>query len=59
MFNAHHEPVEFTFPEFSAKVWKLLVESSDIDRQHPHLEFAETHELEGRSLALWEIKSLS
>jgi isoamylase len=59
MFNAHHETVPFTFPEVSARVWKLLVETSDIDRQHPHLEFAATHELEGRSLALWEIKSLS
>jgi isoamylase len=59
MFNAHHAPVEFTFPEVSGRVWKLLVETSDIDRQHPHLEFAATHELEGRSFALWEIRSLS
>jgi glycogen operon protein len=59
MFNAHHATVEFTFPEVSGRVWKLLVETSDIDRQHPHLEFAATHELEGRSLALWEIRSLS
>lgn len=59
MFNAHHASVEFTFPEVSGWVWKLLVETSDIDRQHPHLEFAATHELEGRSLALWEIRSLS
>jgi glycogen operon protein len=59
MFNAHHASVEFTFPEVSGRVWKLLVETSDIDRQHPHLEFAATHELEGRSLALWEIRSLS
>jgi isoamylase len=59
MFNAHHAPVEFTFPEVSGRVWKLLVETSDIDRQHPHLEFGATHELEGRSLVLWEIRSLS
>jgi isoamylase len=59
MFNAHHAPVVFTFPEVSGRVWKLLVETSDIDRQHPHLEFAATHELEGRSFALWEIRSLS
>jgi pullulanase/glycogen debranching enzyme len=59
MFNARHQPVQFKFPEVSARVWKLLVETSDTDRQHSHLEFAATHELEGRSLALWEIKSLS
>jgi isoamylase len=59
MFNAHHAPVEFKFPEISGRVWKLLVETSDLDRQHPHLEFAATHELGGRSLALWEIRSLS
>jgi isoamylase len=59
MFNTHHAPVEFTFPEVSGRVWKLLVETSDIDRQHPHLEFGATHELEGRSLVLWEIRSLS
>src|ERR1700733_9223810 len=59
MFNAHHAPGEFTFPEVSGRVWKLLVETSDIDRQHPHLEFGATHELEGRSLVLWEIMSLS
>ena len=59
MFNTHHAPVEFTFPEVSGRVWKLLVETSDTDRQHPHLEFGATHELEGRSLVLWEIRSLS
>jgi glycogen operon protein len=59
MFNAHHEPVEFTFPEVSGRVWKLLAETSDVEREHPHLEFAATHQLEGRSLALWEIRSLS
>jgi isoamylase len=59
MFNAHHEPVTFTFPGISGGVWKLLIETSDIDRQHPYLEFSPTHELLGRSLALWEIRSLS
>ncbi|WP_375411593.1 glycogen debranching protein GlgX [uncultured Bradyrhizobium sp.] len=59
MFNAYHEPVEFTFPDVSGRVWKLLVETSDSQRQLPYLEFGPTHHLEGRSLALWEIKSLS
>jgi hypothetical protein len=59
MFNAHHDPVEFTFPEVSGRVWKLLIETSDSARQLPYLEFGAVHELEGRSLALWEIKSLS
>jgi hypothetical protein len=59
MFNAHHDAVEFTFPEFSGRVWKLLVETSDVARQHPHLEFGASHLLEGRSLALWEIRSMS
>jgi isoamylase len=59
MFNAHHAPVTFTFPGVSGGVWKLLVETSDIDRQHPYLEFSASHELQGRSLALWEIRSLS
>jgi isoamylase len=59
MFNAHHDPVEFTFPEVSGRVWKLLIETSDSTRQLPYLEFGPVHELEGRSLALWEIKSLS
>jgi isoamylase len=59
MFNAHHDPIEFTFPEFSGRVWKLLIETADVARQHPHLEFGATHMLEGRSLALWEIRSMS
>ena len=60
MFNAHHDAVEFAFPEASGRVWKLLVETSVIERQqHPHLEFGSSHELEGRSLALWEIRSLT
>jgi isoamylase len=59
MFNAHHEAVEFTFPEVSGRVWKLLVETNPAEREFPHLEFGAEHILEGRSLALWEIRSLS
>ncbi len=61
MINAHHEPIDFGFPKaFHGNVWKLLIETAQIERMvAPHLEFGNSHTLAGRSLALWEIRSLS
>ena len=61
MLNAHHEAITFVFPSsFRGSVWKLLVETAQIDRMvDPHLEFGTEYELPARSLALWEIRSLS
>lgn len=61
MLNAHHEPIDFAFPKsFQGSVWKLLIETAQVERMtDPHLEFNPTHSLAGRSLALWEIRSLS
>ncbi len=61
MLNAHHEPIDFVFPKaFQGSVWKLLIETAQVERlASPHLEFSASHSLAGRSLALWEIRSLS
>jgi isoamylase len=61
MINAHHEPIEFSFPKaFHGGVWKLLVETVQIERMvDTHLEFKQVHQMAGRSLALWEIRALA
>ena len=60
MINAHYESIRFAFPQNEkGRVWKLLIETHDTGRQLPYLEFGEHYDTEGRSMALWEIRSVN
>jgi glycogen operon protein len=54
LFNAHHDAIPFTLPEFGAGGWRVLVDTARDDGlgAESTLEPNGTYQIEGRSLAL-------
>jgi glycogen operon protein len=54
LFNAHHDPIPFTLPEFGGTGWLVLLDTAREDDSLPAGSYqpGDRYPLEGRSLSL-------
>ena len=53
-FNARSGETKFAFPKNPVKLWHLLIDTAEPEREGEEMKKSESHELLGRSMQIWE-----